>query len=900
LYGQNGYAAAAGVLGQSATLWAGNCSINLANSRLSTPSGNPKALVLTLNITFPDQAYLTTQDTDIVPEFVGPHEVYAWGTSAEGLATGQVDLGSLVVSQGQDFTLQVAPGGVISMGPGATQILTLTATGLNGFNGSIALSRTLQQGSVCFAVTSAPSSMLANSQASIVVQNYCSSSESGLNGYLFINGSAIGLRRGITNGALIGGVNLVTAAGGDISVGVGIPSPAVLRPQGSVTYPVTVSSVNGQAGYVNLSVSSATSLPAGVSYGFSAPQVYLSGWGSTATSYLTVNSSASTPPGSYILLLNGQLASPYGSPVRSASFALSTQVNTFQVTSVTGSAIVHNTGQEVQVTHNVPAGNAPTFTTCDTADPSVTCRVISTSASTVTLGITAGTSAVHGTRVLSLNGGRAAVHAAIADAYGRTLGNLSPSSIQAGAPPTFGTLSISGMNQCESGSICDPEVIVDGPVEADMTTWSTNSISLILYADASTPGGSYGVWVNLCGGYWDAFDDPNSTCLVGPAFLQVIAAPCNSPTVSILSRPIQIQTTATPWLYTATLTSYTSPIGGTYQWTTSNPWNSSTNTGMVEFTNGVNAAQVTLLIHSTNDKATITLTYRSPCGATAADSFTFALGNDTTVVAWVDGNQITPPDPTPLGPNDPIAQDLSYGLLSCANRIYSWRDSGKRGFGVGTNGLTSAEILFANQFLIHGSANYLNRITGTYGTPPAQMPADQGSFINAGDYRLYQRFQAYYELTASGGISSAKFIGPVQALTGTTPEPCTGLQLLSLPVETNSLNGQYKLTSDGTLVYQVNEARVGSDGQAVNQFLNGPAGGDFTTTTPWIWSVIQFDANGKTQAWTQGGTSNNIGLFPAYQVYTNGFAVPPIAKGTQGNLATFTGLNSTFQYKGPL
>src|SRR4051812_13610059 len=65
-----------------------------------------------------------------------------------------------------------------------------------------------------------------------------------------------------------------------------------------------------------------------------------------------------------------------------------------------------------------------------------------------------------------------------------------------------------------------------------------------------------------------------------------------------------------------------------------------------------------------------------------------------------------------------------------------------QGVGVGSNGLNSAEMLFANEFLIGGSAN---------NPPPQQMPVDQSQFLNSRQYRLYQRFQAYYELKANGG-----------------------------------------------------------------------------------------------------------------------------------------------------
>src|SRR5437016_1045301 len=142
---------------------------------------------------------------------------------------------------------------------------------------------------------------------------------------------------------------------------------------------------------------------------------------------------------------------------------------------------------------------------------------------------------------------------------------------------------------------------------------------------------------------------------------------------------------------------------------------------------------------------------------------------------------------------------------------------------------------------------------------------------------MYQRFQAYYELNSNGAISGQPFFLQALTVAGQTPEPCTGLHLVSLPGERHLLSYQNpKLTSDGSLVYQVNEARLGPEGQGVNQFLNGPTGADYGTTTPWIWSVVQFDANGKTRAWTHGTTSDNLGIFPTYQIYTNGFALSPI------------------------
>ncbi len=507
LYGANGGGQVNGYLGQSATLWVGNCSINLADSSLSTPTGNPKALVLTLDITFPEQAYPSTDDRNPSPDFVGPHEVHAWGTSAGGLATGQVDLGSLVVSQGQDFTLTLgASESMVNLGTGATLSLTLAATGLNGFNGSIALGTQAIGGSgACFGALW-PASIQANTQTTITVRNNGCQNGAYLN--LTVDGSAIGIRRSTS------AVTLYSAATGDFNIGVGAPTPSVLMPQSSVSYPVIVSSSNGQTGYVSLSLN-ASGIPAGVSGSFSPAQVYLSGSESTATSYLTLYGSAGTPPGTYTLQVAGML----GSTQHTAILSLSTQVTTFQVTSATGSAIVHNTGQEVQVTHNVPAGNAPTYTTCGTADPKVTCRVISSSPGTVTLGITASTGAVHGTRRLSLNGAATTVHAAISDSW--QAGGSSGLVVQAGGPPKGQWLSVPS-TYCELGGYC-------GSMEVESNTgWINGSggdgnVYVFANPPRDTTPGKYWFYVNMCAANWDLWSD--ESCDVGPWSVEVTAAP---------------------------------------------------------------------------------------------------------------------------------------------------------------------------------------------------------------------------------------------------------------------------------------------------------------------------------------------------------------------------------------
>jgi hypothetical protein len=345
------------------------------------------------------------------------------------------------------------------------------------------------------------------------------------------------------------------------------------------------------------------------------------------------------------------------------------------------------------------------------------------------------------------------------------------------------------------------------------------------------------------------------------------------PQVQITNRPISITpSTSRPGTYQAVLTSTASPPGGVYYWSTDNP-------GMVGFltpASGSSANQVTLGIASTNDHATIFLTYVSPCGSgiQVTDSFVFALGNDTTAVGWVDGSVITIPDPStagdqtvPLQLNDP---------LQCPGLIASWVDLGRNGY---TSSYDSGTLEYANSFLLNRSANQ---------PPPATLTSSD-DLMNGGNYRLYQRFQAYYE-TNAGVINPATVMFlQTKAVVGNTPEPCSGQQVMGVATQANSDNGLEFVTGAHDLVYQINEGRLGLDGQNANYYLNG-------VTTPWIWTAIQFDANGKTRAFVQGDIFSNISIFPSMQIYTGTFGLPPIP---QQDWHVFNGLGESYYYNRP-
>jgi len=492
---------ASGTLGQNATIWGGSCSIDLVHSSLSPVAGNADQLTLSLALTFPEQSYL------LGPDFFGRHEVSASGTSAgaEGLTTAMVDLGALVVNQGPDFTLSVTPSGgdPVTLSPGAPASLTLTATGLNGFNGSISIGAAYTGSPACFSVAGVPPSMPANAQRTITIAYLQTPAcPPGVWTQFTIVGE---VNRGLPNDlnrSASSTPRFVAGAGGDFTITVGYPSAPWLSATGSVSYPVTVQSVGGQSGTVSLNAPGG--VPVGVGWQLDNTTLYLNP-GGTAGTTLTLTGSENMPGGTYPMALTATLTP--GNQRRTAAFSLGTQVTGFQVTSATGSAIVHNTGQEVQVTHSVPAGNAPSYTTCDTADPDVTCQVASTAPDSVTLRITASPSAAHGTRVLRLNSGAMIAHAAVGNRAPSGI-SISPASVQAGEWTTA-TVTISAPDlSCGSNQDCAPEArVID--LSGNQVDWATfdYTANVLALAPPSGSAGAYFIEWSQCSSFIDPGED---------------------------------------------------------------------------------------------------------------------------------------------------------------------------------------------------------------------------------------------------------------------------------------------------------------------------------------------------------------------------------------------------------
>jgi hypothetical protein len=497
-------------------LYAGSCSINLAGSSLTTPASNPKALVLALNIAFPEQDF--TSDFNNPIDFTGSHEVYAWGNSHWGLSTGQIDLGAVVVSQGQDFILNITPGGgnSIPVPSGLTTSLNIAAVGLNGFGATVNITE-ITTHNPCFSVTH-PSLLTPNTQGNIVVWNInCPNGttvqftlvgevNSGTPNHLY--------RRASASPTFVAGPN------GDFTITVGQPSSPTLSATGGLSYPITVNPVNGQSGSVNLEV---LNTPTGVTAQFDQTQVSV---GSATT--LRFTGSANAAGGSFPLTLRATSVDDT-TQKRTADFSLGTQVTTLQVTSATNSGIVHNDGQEVQITHAVPANNAPTYTTCDSPDPNVICRVISTSSGTVTLGVTAGTQAAHGSRVFKLNGQAVALHMAVAN-RGSSSGGLPSFELYPG-DFDWATVEIP-FEDCAIDEECGffPTLVSTAGWITGVGDFSSMTLSVSPPSNAAV--GHYSYWIDLCSDDWSP---DGGSCSLGPGDVDILSPPSCGPVPFVIS-----------------------------------------------------------------------------------------------------------------------------------------------------------------------------------------------------------------------------------------------------------------------------------------------------------------------------------------------------------------------------
>lgn len=200
---------------------------------------------------------------------------------------------------------------------------------------------------------------------------------------------------------------------------------------------------------------------------------------------------------------------------------------------------------------------------------------------------------------------------------------------------------------------------------------------------------------------------------------------------------------------------------------------------------------------------------------------------DITVVAWVDKSKITLP--TPQAPDLAVKLNLPG---TCHLTLLDW-SKGSHEYLKGP-----ADVDYANDWLLIHSAN---------NQPPSRIDPNQE--LLKGDFRLFNRFQ----IVSNGNIVKPTTIVHA-AIPGSTPDPCGVVP--NAPAETNQNNGYIGIDSASKGVAQLAEARLGKLGQKINRTING-----VFQTTPWIWSVVEFDASGYPII------PFDHAMFPTYSIY---------------------------------
>jgi len=260
----------------------------------------------------------------------------------------------------------------------------------------------------------------------------------------------------------------------------------------------------------------------------------------------------------------------------------------------------------------------------------------------------------------------------------------------------------------------------------------------------------------------------------------------------------------------------------------------------------------------------------NPRGGIAKQRTEGLLTKDVTVIGWIDGDAITFPSA------DNVSNTTFLALNAfCAPTLLAL-DEGNRSVI-----RSDFDRQYVNAFLLSHSKN---------NEPPQTL--EFNSYENGGDFRAFNRVQA--KLSAKGQqILRTEFLSST-ALNGNTVDSCQSIftPASKLVSEAHSDNGKKGITVAGLHVFQLNEGRVGKDGQSVNMTVNyctstdaaGLCNAPSSPTVPYIWSFPLFDFQAQ---YTVGHQ-----IFPTYYIYENGKLVNKIA---QSPLEEFIKLNSSSQ-----
>ncbi len=303
-------------------------------------------------------------------------------------------------------------------------------------------------------------------------------------------------------------------------------------------------------------------------------------------------------------------------------------------------------------------------------------------------------------------------------------------------------------------------------------------------------------------------------------------------------------------------------VSGTFEWVSDNP-------AVVTVSGTGSTATLTgVAVGTASVSVTYTVGGQEP--VTASEEIKVAT-KDVTVIAWVDGSPIDM-ILSALEADPKLNRTLKFNLDTpglCSVQLGNWA------IGLRTSILSDTDRQFANAFLLKNSAN--SRPENTI---------DPDAIETGGDFRLFNRFQVFFQVQ-NGQIVGQPDVRKMVTEVGSTRDPC-GLIPPSGGEDHPQFNGANGITTSGTGVFQLNEGRIGFAGQAVDRTLN--ACQDFNCInitigppTPWIWSVIKFDAQGNR-------TPVESQIFPTYFVYENGVKV---AESIQSDPEVFIGKDSS-------
>jgi hypothetical protein len=226
---------------------------------------------------------------------------------------------------------------------------------------------------------------------------------------------------------------------------------------------------------------------------------------------------------------------------------------------------------------------------------------------------------------------------------------------------------------------------------------------------------------------------------------------------------------------------------------------------------------------------------------------------DVTIVGWIDGNAITLPagESLSLRLDFPESGSNVAAFAGCELQLLFLTNNA-----LGDVSNNATDKAYALSWLLKYSGNH----------NPGTTISPNTYYTGSGQYRLFNDQQLNFHN---------------MELVGASPDPCGG-QVFTVAGESSQYN-QKLGTSPSGYSYALAEGRVGSWGRTSWLLLTG-------NDVPWIWSVIEYDANGNPARYQDAA---NYQIFPTYSVYINGQFV---YKKSQSSVSDFINLNlSSYQ-----